>query len=309
MSLPSLAHKIVKNPSFAIYKFKQKINNELEDIYRGVTQRNIWSQVINQKEIRIAGLRRTGNHAILSWIQAQEKEQNKGEVYHLNNVMANENPYRYKYQNLCYHFPQHQWAIEQFKHQKTGNLTHRYCLIYSYEDYALEEVFSHKFEQKHDLYLGKTKDRYDLLIIRDPFNLLASRLKNDFLSVKSRHFNFVELWIDYAKEYLGETNYLQHNKVCLNYNLWVSNIDYRQEIASKLKIKFTDAGINKVHGCGGGSSFDGRELDGQANKMDVNNRWKHYLEDPVYRQLINNEQILEYSHRIFGYIPGTEALK
>ena len=68
MSLQSLASKIVKNTSFAIYKLKQKIDNELEDIYRSVAQRNIWSKVVNQKEIRIAGLRRTGNHAIISWI-------------------------------------------------------------------------------------------------------------------------------------------------------------------------------------------------------------------------------------------------
>ncbi|MGK7951238.1 MAG: hypothetical protein AB4368_21255 [Xenococcaceae cyanobacterium] len=309
MSLPSFANKIAKNPSFAIYKLKQKIENELEDIYRSVTQKNIWSKNINQKEIRIAGLRRTGNHAIISWIQAQEKLLNKGAVFHINNVVINENPYRYKYQNLCYHFPQHKWSIEQFKQQKSGNLTSKYCLIYSYEDYALAEIFSHKFEQKHDLYLGKTQDRYDLLIIRDPFNLLASRLKNNFLAVKSARSSFADLWLDYAKEYLGETNRLQHNKVCVNYNLWVNNKDYRQEIASKLNIEFTDVGIDTVHGCGGGSSFDGREFDGQANKMDVNNRWKHYLEDPTYRKLINNDRLLEYSYKIFGYIPGTEELR
>ncbi len=309
MSLQSLASKIVKNPSFAIYKLKQKINNELEDIYRSVAQRNVWSKVVNQKEIRITGLRRTGNHAIISWIQEQEKAQKQGTVFHINNVEINENPYRYKYHNLCYHFPQYKWSIEKFKQQKIGNLTPKYCLIYSYEDYALAEVFSHKFEQKHDLYLGKTQDRYDLLIIRDPFNLLASRLKNNFLAVKSSQGNFVDLWLDYAKEYLGETNQLQHNKVCVNYNLWVNNRDYRQEIASKLDIEFTDVGIDTVHGCGGGSSFDGREFDGKANKMDVNNRWKHYLEDPTYRELIDNEQLLEYSHKIFGHIPGTETLR
>ena len=309
MSLQSLANKIIRNPSFAIYKVKQKINNELEDVYRSVKQRDIWSKVINQKEIRIAGLRRTGNHAIISWIQEQEKEQKQGSVFHINNVVTNENPYRYKYQNLCYYFPQYKWSIEQFKNQKKGNLTLKYCLIYSYEDYALEEIFSDQFERKHDLYLGKTQSRYDVLILRDPFNLLASRLKNNFLSVKSSHLNFVDLWINYAKEYLGETNYLRHNKVCINYNLWVGNKDYRQEIASKLRIKFTDVGIDKVHGCGGGSSFDGRELDGQAHKMDVNNRWKHYMENSVYCQLINNEQLLDYSHKIFGHIPGTEALR
>lgn len=91
-------------------------------------------------------MRRTGNHAIVSWIQAQEKLLDKGVVFHINNIAVNENPYRYKYQNLCYYFPQYKWSIEQFEQQKSGNLTSKYCLIYSYEDYALSDIFSDKFE-------------------------------------------------------------------------------------------------------------------------------------------------------------------
>ena len=158
------------------------------------------------------------------------------------------------------------------------------------------------------MYLGKTNKRYDVLIIRDPFNLFASRLKNNFLATKSKTKTARELWIDYAKEFLGETNYLQHNKVCINYNLWVKNKDYRQEIAKQLEINFTDAAIDKVSGCGGGSSFDGRELDGKASKMDVNNRWKEFINNEEYRQLFNQERLLEYSLKIFGHIPGTEVL-
>ena len=58
-------------------------------------------------------------------------------------------------------------------------------LIYSYEDFPLDQVASDKFEHNHDLYLGKSAIRYDLLIIRDPFNLFASRLK---ASSKVGHF-------------------------------------------------------------------------------------------------------------------------
>ncbi|WP_293124224.1 hypothetical protein [Okeania sp. SIO1I7] len=185
-------------------------------------------------------------------------------------------------------------------------------MIYSYEYFSLEQIASDKFERNHDLYLGKSATRYDLLIIRDPFNLFASRLKISskaahFLSVNSPNKTMIDLWIDYAKEYLGETNYLKHNKVCVNYNQWFTDVEYRRNIADKLQMEFSDVGINKVAGQGGGSSFEGKEFDGKATSMDVLNRWKKVADNPQYKQFFNQE-ILKYSERIFGHIPGTESL-
>ena len=306
MDVKELATKILSKPDFYIYQFKQDVFNQLEDIYRYYCQKSSWNRVINQKEIRVAGLKRTGNHAIIYWIEEQEKLSKQCCV--LNNVKVNENPYRYKYQNLKYYFPQHQWAINHYKKQSQGNFILRDCLVYSYEDYSLPKIFSNHFEKKHDLYLGKALKRYDVIILRDPFNWFASRLKSNFLEVKNYHLNLQNIWLQYAKEFLGKTKYLQHNKICINYNLWVKDIDYRREIASKLDLEFTDTGINKVSSLGGGSSFDNISLDGQANKMNVETRWMHYLDDSYYKKLINNQEILEYSAKIFGNIAGTETL-
>jgi hypothetical protein len=88
----------------------------------------------------------------------------------------------------------------------------------------------------------------------------------------------------------------------------VKNKDYRQKIAKQLDMNFTDAGIDNVSGCGGGSSFDGLKLDGKANQMDVNNRWKQFIDREEYRQLFSNKKLLEYSLKIFGHLPGTEVL-
>jgi hypothetical protein len=286
------------------HQIKCKASNDLQDLYRSFASNS--SQIVNQKEIRVAGLRRTGNHAILSWIQEQQKLM--GTVLHLNNLKVDENPYRCKCQNLSYYFSEHKWAIEQYKLQGRGHFSPRDCLIYSYEDYPIERIFSRRFERKHDLYLGKAQQRYDLLIIRDPFNLLASRLKNNFLAVKSKKHSFIDLWLDYAREYLGETNYLQHNKICVNYNLWTSDRNYRQNLAEKLNIDFNDTGIEVVHSCGGGSSFDGKTLDGRASQMDVIGRWKHFADNPVYLKMLDRPELLDYSYRIFGHISGTEFL-
>jgi len=42
--------------------------------------------------------------------------------------------------------------------------------------------------------------------------------------------------------------------------------------------------------------------------MDVLNRWRLFAEDSFYRQLLDNQELREYSERIFGHIPGTEVL-
>lgn len=286
------------------YQLKCQIYNQGQDLYRTLTEQN--QTIVNQKEFRIAGLRRTGNHAVIGWIEDQHKL--VGTTFHLNNVKIDENPYRHKHQNLSYYFPKHQWSIERYQKQAKGEFIKRDCLIYSYEDYSLSQIFSNYFEKKHDLYLGKTLDRYDLLIIRDPFNTLASRLKKNFLPVKSKGTSFVDLWIEYAREYLAETNYLKHNKICINYNLWVADLDYRKQLAQKLGIKFTDVGIDKVRSYGGGSSFEGKTHDGQASTMNTTNRWQYFVDCPIYRKLIDNSALLQYSERIFGHIPGTEIL-
>jgi hypothetical protein len=239
---------------------------------------------------------RTGNHAIINWLRSQVK----GKVFHINNLIVDENPYRYKYYNLLDFYPQHKTRIKNYRLQAEGNLVTRDCLIYSYEDYDLNRVFSDRFEKKHDLYLGKTERRHDIIIVRDPFNLIASRLKSNMIRVKDSRQNFIYLWIAYAKEHVGETDYLKHNKLCINYNQWCSDIDYRRSIADRLNLEFSDAGIDKIASHGGGSSFDRNNPDIKASEMDTGNRWKYYVDDPYYRKLVRNRELLFYARQIFG---------
>ena len=304
----SLIVKALKKPGLAFKKGKRFVAHNIEDLSRMLTQQDKLSEIVNQKEIRVAGMKRTGNHAIINWVKSQQT----GKVGFINNVLANENPYRYKYKNLEDNFSEHKWAMEHYRQQAKGNFIKRDCLIYSYEDFPLDQIASDKFEHNHDLYLGKSTIRYDILIIRDPFKLFASRLKisskvGSFLLVNSQNKTMVDLWIDYAKEYLGETNYLKHNKICINYNQWFVDIEYRQQIANKLQMEFSDAGLSMVSGLGGGSSFDGKQFDGQATSMNVLNRWQKFCDNPQYKQFFNPE-VLEYSEQIFSHIPGTESL-
>jgi len=291
-------------PQRAIHKFTRESSHLLDDAYRLWFQGQRWSAVVNQKEIRIVGMRRCGNHAIIGWMQAQEP----GVVKHLNNLKPHINPYRYKYEHLRDHYPQYQGEIQRLKPLAQGNFTPKDCLLCSYEDYDLRAIASKTFERLHNMYVGKTQHRFDVLILRDPFNLFASRMKSKMVTVQSSHQTMVDLWIEYAKEFLGETHYLPHHKVVINYNQWFLDSNYRQDVAEQLQIPFTDAGLDRVSGCGGGSSFEGLNYAGRTQQMPVLERWKAFAHDSDYRSLFQNPELLAYSEKIFGPMPETEVL-
>ena len=274
-------------------RLKRNMDYRVEDAMRHLSNNVSPSEIVNQKEIRVVGLKRSGNHAIINWI----RKHHHGEVWHLNKIPVKRNPYRFLYE----HYPK-----EKLKQEAKGNFTQKDCLIYSYEDHALEQITDNEFERKSEQYLGKSAIQYDVLILRDPFNLLASRFKKGYIKVKCPDRTLVELWISYAQEYLAETHLLTNNKIVVNYNQWFIDVGYRQQLADQLNVKFFDTGFNDVKGQGGGSSFDGIIFRGKAAEMDVLNRWKVFADDPQYQKLINHAELRDYSERIFGHIPGTE---
>ena len=265
------------------------------DAWRLTTKRHQLNQVVNQTEIRFIGLRRSGNHAVLNWIFKQLQHP----VYFINNVEAGMSPFRFGH----LHFPD-----KEYRNEAWGNFSPKEYLIYSYEDYSLKDICTPYSESKHDLWVGKTRKRYDVLLLRDPFNLLASRLKKNYMDVKTPSESVVSLWIEQAKECLGETNLLKHNKIVINYNQWFRSVEYRQKLASQLGLEFSDKGFNYVSSYGGGSSFDARSFQGNAACMDVETRWRCFKDDKAFLKLVANEEIFHYSRAIFGEIPEVDQL-
>lgn len=284
------------------YRARQLLVYPIEDGYRRAASKGL-GEIANQKEIRMVGLRRTGNHAILNWIRSQQP----GEIGFLNDVAAGQNPYRYKSENLRRYYPEHSKMAAVYRRQSMGEFERRDCLIYSYEDWSLRRIAHKRFERNRALYVGRSGRRFDLLILRDPFNLFASRLKQGFWTTKVAGVSMVDLWLEYAREFLGESDYLGKDSVCVNYNRWFAQADYRRALAARLEIPFSDAGLDKVTGFGGGSSFDGVGVKGRSLK--VNNRWQTFAEDPKFAALFENDDIWTYSERIFGPIAGTERLR
>jgi hypothetical protein len=304
----TLIVKSLKKPRYAFKKLTRKFLHFYQDTYQFIEQEirlqeKHSEEVINQNEIRVIGLRRSGNHAIIGWITDQGKDQ--GKVKSINDLPLNENPYRHDYEYSMDHYPEYPKMIESKRLLSLGNFEPLSYLIYNYEDHEISRIMSSIPERKHDLYLGKTNKRFDLLLLRDPFNLFASRIKGGFFTVKSHRKNFIDMWLSYAKEFVGETNKLVNKKVCVSYNQWICDDSYREQLANQLGLNFTDTGFDKVRTQGKGSSFDGT-YKGSAQDLNLQERWKHYESDPIYQKIIRNQEVLEYSKQIFGVIPGTE---
>jgi hypothetical protein len=303
------------------------------------------NNITNNVEIRVIGLQRTGNHAIINWIGSQYPGKR---VYLLNHVKVKKNPFKY----ACSQEGNETIIFNNFKINRDdeirGKFTKKDCIIYSYEDCTFKDIFNKYFIKKLPSLIGESKIKYNILILRDPFNLFASRLyreltrSNNKISILNNKKELIKLWKDYAKEFLGKTNHIKDNKVVINYNLWYKSKDYRKNLSCLLKIPFSDKGFKKIVSIGGGSSFQGHSIKKNeifkkitrllepnfyescfknkkiskfirrvrlSNKdLDVLQRWKSFKDNQFYKSLFENKELIELSNKIFGKIPGTEVL-
>jgi len=164
----------------------------------------------------------------------------------------------------------------------------------------------------------KERERIYVFVLRDPFNLFASRSYHVYSKKMTieQTMNIKEVWKGHAKEILGDTNYYK-NKIPIIYNKWFTDIDYRKKISGKLGGMFSDESINVMHSAGGYSSFDRKNklLKNSAQKLRTLERWKKFLISDNYDEfkkkvlpVFKDEELISLSHRIFGHITGTETL-
>ena len=240
-----------------------------------------------KNKFRVIGLRRSGNHAIISWLAHHF---GKERVLFFNNIHLNsglfssENLKKYN-QKLnkirdCKPF---------IKTKLHGSYNDYDCLIYSYEDRNLSKLFSSK---------DKT-----ILVIRDPYNVTASRIKQLEINKKQYWFSVDKRYINKVKQYLeeciGKQNLLG-DKVIVNYNKWFTSKEYRKELSKILNLKFTDEGYSKMLYHGNGSSFRG--VIKNTKSLKVLDRWKKYTNHHLFRKISEDKEILEMSRQIFGDI-------
>jgi hypothetical protein len=261
---------------------------------------------MNSIEISVSALQRSGHHAIINWIIANQKTN----YCFLNNCYPHSNPFitASKTDSSLQHV--------QIEEELLGNFSDKDLLIYNYEDKSLPDIFYPEFKGDMGKWLGKSEQAFNVLILRDPFNNFASKYhwakngKKWQPSLDSIR-QLPVLWKTYAKEFLNQTNFITQNKITISYNEWFKSDNYRAKLASDLLLVSSDKSVTEVAKWGPntwGDSVDNLTYDGKANEMKVLERWKLYADDPFFISLFDDNELIELSEKIFGHIPNTEFI-
>ena len=260
----------------------------------------------NDYEFRVFGLRRTGNHMLISAIISTF---NDNEVYYFNDI---QNPERVFAGQIFgsystrrgLHNKDTRWCgtvapklVDESAYQvKELMKSDKKCFIHNYEDHQLNIV-----QRINTQNYGKSDKVFNILILRDPYNLIASRIK--FMRtnrVVRATKSTVNMWKQYAKEYLGETNILGKNKIVVNYNKFVTDKDYQKEIIDKLGLNHDNLSLEHIMGFGKGSSFTQQKP--VTDKTEYHERWKQFVDDKLFISLTNDPELKRLSNKIFGSI-------
>jgi hypothetical protein len=290
----------------------------------------------NFLELRVFGLQRSGNHAIIEWILDQHAGRR---TCFLNNVgHGDQDPFT----------TTRRIAVEGFGSNMDVEAVRRArkdLLIYSYEDdltrmaqgsTLIDAIHDEYFEEQRIHYVGESEHRIDVIVLRDAFNFFASRVKKlDALTGTKDLEAIKETWKLLAQRALRLRRDFAGDEFWISYNAWVSDQEYRRRLSTRLFGQFSDASLGYVSGHGGGSSFDydhgrlslrvirrkwrrlldprvylhsGRHLrrlmakDGR--RMKVLDRWQEMRGEATYCRLFRDRELLRLSERLFGTLPG-----
>lgn len=225
--------------------------------------------------------RRSGHHAIMNWFQNQFNS----EGYFLNDTdHAWGRPIRFpQIKDGTLHFLNNDYQNESIEIGYKN-------LFYNFEDRPISQLSNFQNELEEN-----TKN---IIILRDPFNLIASRMKHWVEHQPQLLQNGINIWVEYAQEILNETTLIP-NKYVIIYNEWFQNKSYREMISNDLGEKFDDSNMIEVPEFGRGSSFDGMELNGEASSMKVLERYKTIPNKEFLKELYENEFFQRYTKNIF----------
>ena len=286
----------------------------------------------NENEIVMHSTGRCGSHSIKNWIASMCSEP----VYCFNNCPRHD-PFMAKrrywinikvlpqlkkyFVPLPGFFPGNEAEVCRQKKKE--------CLMYAYEMEDLLDLKNGEYIQDHDAIVGQSRNVYKVLVIRDVFNWLADNLmkRHYLINIKlaplSSHPKYsqepwvedaskipwrnhtvigkckaLEMWKTFANEFIGKTNYLP-GKICISFNRWFVDEDYRMEIAKALNLTYSDV---TLHIAGSKSSFD----ETNRHKYDATNLpsltdWRTVEHNKVFIELLDSVPgIRELSHEIFG---------
>src|SRR3954453_3315325 len=116
---------------------------------------------VNETEIRVVGMSRSGNHDIINWILPQAP----GRTCFLNCAEPSWNPF-VSARPRTPELPGWRALYEGFEieAEREGRLSRKNLLVHSYEDTLLGPLRKAENESRHDEWVGPSGRRIDLLV-------------------------------------------------------------------------------------------------------------------------------------------------
>ena len=281
---------------------------------------------------------RSGNHAIIQWIKNQHKEK---AICFLNNVKHGDyNPFFDCAQRILF-------CIDQNMDLEQLRSADKHLLIYSYEDRMdsinqkdfMGSAFSQNFQANRLNYLGPSKHEFNIMIIRDPFNTIASRIMLHRLRGSLRGITDIEVishnWKALARKAIDLLETPESGHLIIKYNRWAEDVNYRKDLSKALLGTFDDSTMGVIPDFGGGSSFKAESrftlklmarrwrnafsikrilkvahywkllTTPVSNDMKTTERWKNLISDKEFRNFAKDPEIIELSEKLFGELAGT----
>lgn len=251
---------------------------------------------MNKLEIRLWAMKRSGQHAIIEWIV----DHTEGAILHVNNPL-------FERDNRFYHNVPPKTAKRD---GASGIWIDKALYLFNVEDAKLgkhpklieKNVPLRNWGQStgrgtprslrrwslpvrptvlasSTLRRGKSKRVVDLLIVRDPANFWASRIRVVDKQKKNAKVWFgpeaLQLYRQYLNEALGQTKHLTHERTVVQFDRWTADETYRETLGAHLGLTGDyKEQYGKISQFGGGSSF-GRKGDIET----INERWKLMRDD------------------------------
>lgn len=253
----------------------------LDPLYR---QWFYWHKGQSHKWVyQVSGMRRSGNHAFLNWLIGQMP----GSVAFLNNLGPFQPPEHNEINKLY-------WQGWQ-----------RSFLVVSYEDQPTFKTIKPYTAER----FGPAQKEFQILILRDPYNFLASRIAwpdaqgASFREKADYRNQIIEMWKEQARRFLEMQHSENPHRIAVSFNHWFADVQYRRQLSEQLQLPFSDRGFHKVTAFGHGSSFDGTRYHGRAQEAPVLERYRQMPEHShyaLYRKLCRDAELEELGRKIFG---------
>ena len=268
-------------------------------------------------EICFAGMRRSGNHAVINWLLSLFPNRSV--------AFFNDLPLGGGHSRAPTALPN---CVRWNSREEPP------VLAYSVEDKQISLMMR---RSPRPLYPPKRLFTL-VLVLRDPYNLFASVLQHAYYGAcakgdkvetevayspskrgieRSPHIpvnvhRLRHCWKEHARIFLGDQGVDfgniagRANIVPVSYNAWFCFEWYRRNIASHFGLPYSEAALESIPPQGGGSSFSGRQLNGRGSNLPVLERWRLWADHCTYRDLFD-EPLIALSRRIFGPQVSEEA--